>query len=456
MSSLSTTPAAVALVNLGCPKNLVDAEKMLGSLAEAGFQVGAEPEDADLVIVNTCGFIESAKRESIHAILDAAKLKKRKRAPKLLVAGCLSQRHGAELMADIPEIDGLIGVADRDEAVKAARRLFLPGGGDAPRTPFLERVDFRRSADTGRMRLTPRHYAYLRISDGCSRPCAFCAIPAIRGKLRSKTIATVLTEARELVADGAKELNLVAQDSTAYGTDLPAGERTTLAKLLHELEGVEGLRWIRLLYAYPSAVTEELIAETARNPKVVPYVDMPVQHGSDAVLAAMRRQTTRGDILGILRDWRAAVPGLVFRTTVIAGMPGEGEAEFAELLSFLEEAGPERLGCFPYSPEEGTPAARMDGQVSEAMKRKRRAAVMAAQQKRLAAIQKGWVGQKTEALLESRLPAGIWKARTWHDAPEVDGTCFVEGVAAGASPGDLLDVTLTGQSGYDLKAAVAP
>ena len=442
--------AAVALVNLGCPKNLVDAEKMLGSLAEAGFQVGAAPEDADLLIVNTCGFIESAKKESISAILDAAKLKKGKHPPKLLVAGCLSQRHGAELMAEIPEIDGLIGVADRDEAVKAAIRV-MNGG---PRKPFLERVDFRRSADTGRMRLTPRHYAYLRISDGCSRPCAFCAIPAIRGKLRSKTIATVLEEARELAADGAKELNLVAQDSTAFGTDLPAGEKTTLAKLLRELEGVDGLRWIRILYAYPSAVTEELIAETARNPKVIPYVDMPVQHGSDAVLTAMRRQTSRADILGILKDWRAAVPGLVLRTTVIAGMPGEGEAEFAELMDFLEEARFERLGCFPYSTEEGTPAARMSGQVTEATKKKRRAAVMAAQQKRLTAIQKGWIGQKTEALLESRLPAGIWKARTWHDAPEVDGTCFVEGAPASAAAGDLLDVTLTGQSGYDLKAAV--
>ncbi len=449
-----TSPAAVALVNLGCPKNLVDAEKMLGSLAEAGFAVGAEPEDADLVIVNTCGFIESAKKESIGAILDAARLKRRgkkQKAPRLLVAGCLSQRHGAELMAEIPEIDGLIGVADRDEAVKACRRLLE---GDTARTPFLERVDFRRSADTGRMRLTPRHYAYLRISDGCSRPCAFCAIPAIRGKLRSKDIPTVLAEARELVADGAKELNLIAQDSTAYGTDLPAGQRTTLAALLKELEGVEGLRWIRILYAYPSAVTGELISETARNPKVIPYVDMPVQHGSDAILTSMRRQTTRAEILATLKAWRAAVPGLVWRTTVIAGMPGEGEKEFAELMDFLEESAPERLGCFPYSPEEGTPAGRMENQVPETTKKKRRAAVMVAQQKRLTALQKGWIGRKTEALLESRLPAGIWKARTWHDAPEVDGTCFVEGVGTSAKVGELLDVRLTGQSGYDLKAEV--
>ena len=444
---------AVSLVNLGCPKNLVDAEKMLGSLAEAGFNVGAAPEDADLLIVNTCGFIESAKKESIAAILDAAKLKKRRRAPKLLVAGCLSQRHGAELMADIPEIDGLIGVVDRDEAVKAARRLFE---GDAARAPFLERVDFRRSADTGRMRLTPRHYAYLRISDGCSRPCAFCAIPAIRGRLRSKTIGTVLAEARELVADGAKELNLIAQDSTAYGTDLPMPERTTLAKLLRELEGVDGLRWIRLLYAYPSAVTDELIAETGRNAKSIPYVDMPVQHGSDAVLTGMRRQTSRAEILATLKAWRAAKPGLVWRTTVIVGLPGEGEREFSELESFLEEAAPERLGCFPYSLEEGTPAGRMDGQVPEAAKKRRRAAVMAAQQRRLAAVQASWLGSRTEALLESRLPAGIWKARTWHDAPEVDGTCFVEGAAPSAAVGDLVPVRLTGQSGYDLKAAALP
>ena len=365
------------------------------------------------------------------------------------MAGCLSQRHGAELMNDIPEIDGLIGVVDRDEAVKACKRVLE---GDGSRTPFLERVDFRRSPDTARLRLTPRHYAYLRISDGCSRPCAFCAIPAIRGKLRSKTLDTVLDEARELCADGAKELNLIAQDSTAYGTDLPGADRTTLAELLKRLEGVEGLRWLRLLYAYPSAVTDALIAEFARNPKVIPYVDMPVQHGSDAVLEGMRRQTTRGEILDILKRWRAAVPGLVWRTTIIVGLPGEGDREFAELLSFLEEARPERMGCFTYSAEEGTPAARMEGQVPEPVKKERRRLVMEAQQKRLAGIQAGWTGLKTGALLEERLPAGIWKARTHHDAPEVDGTTFVDRAPADARIGDLLAVRLTGQSGYDLRA----
>lgn len=450
---VETAPPAVALVNLGCPKNLVDAEKMLGSLAEAGYAVGAEAKDADLVIVNTCGFIEPAKRESIAAILDAAKLKRRgenRKAPKLLVAGCLSQRHGAELLAEIPEIDGLIGVVDRDEAVKACRKV-MEGNGE--RAPFLERVDFRRSPDTARLRLTPRHYAYLRISDGCSRPCAFCAIPSIRGKLRSKPIDTVLQEARELAADGAKELNLIAQDSTAYGTDLPTGEKTTLAALLRGLEGVDGVRWLRLLYAYPSAVTQELIDEMGRNPRVIPYVDMPVQHGSDAVLTRMRRQTSRAAILDTLARWRAAVPGLVWRTTLIVGMPGEGEKEFGELMTFLEESRPDRLGCFTYSPEEGTPAGRMEDQVPEPLKRERRRQVMKAQQKRLAALQASWVGSETEALLESRLPAGIWKARTHHDAPEVDGTTFVEGAPAGAAPGDLVRVRITGQSGYDLKAA---
>ena len=440
---------AVSLVNLGCPKNLVDAEKMLGSLAEAGFTVGAEAKDADIVIVNTCGFIEPAKRESINAILDAAKLKKRRRPPKLLVAGCLSQRHGAELMAEIPEIDALVGVADREEAVRVFRGLLE---GDAVRAPFLERVVFRRSPDTGRLRLTPRHYAYLRISDGCSRPCAFCAIPAIRGRLRSKNLDTVLAEARELAGDGAKELNLIAQDSTAYGTDLPAGERTTLAELLRRLAGIHGIRWLRLLYAYPSAVTQELIDEMARNPRVLPYVDMPVQHGSDAVLSGMRRQTTREAILDVLARWRAAIPGLVWRTTIIVGLPGEGEREFEELISFLEEARPDRLGCFPYSPEEGTPAARMDAQVPEAVKRERRRRVMETQQARLAAIQEGWIGARAEALLEERLPAGIWKARTRHDAPEVDGVTFVEGAPAGASAGDFLKVRIRAQSGYDLRA----
>lgn len=440
---------AIALVNLGCPKNLVDAEKMLGSLAAEGFLVGAAPENADLVIVNTCGFIEPAKRESIHAIQDAAKLKQGGKGPRLLVAGCLSQRHGAELMAEIPAIDGLIGVVDRDEAVKAVRRV-LDGKTEAP---FLERVDFRRSPDTARMRLTPRHYAYLRISDGCSRPCAFCAIPAIRGKLRSKPLPMVVEEARELVRDGALELNLIAQDTTAYGTDLPAGERTTLAALLKALGEVEDLRWLRLLYAYPAAVTDALVAEMAANPKVIPYADMPIQHGSDAVLAGMRRNVTRAEILKDVAAWRRAMPGFVWRTTLIVGLPGEGEREFEELLAFLEEARPDRLGCFTYSPEEGTPAARMEGQVPEKIKRERRKRVMEAQQKRLAALQASWTGLETDLLLEQRLPSGLWRGRTFHDAPEVDGWTYAEGLPAGAKPGEMRRVRLTGSSGYDLKAA---
>ncbi len=445
------TPPSIALVNLGCPKNLVDAEKMLGSLAAEGYLVGAAAEEADLVIVNTCGFIEPAKRESIAAIRDAAKLKRNGSGPKLLVAGCLSQRHGAELLAEIPEIDGLIGVVDRDEAVKACRDVLK---GTSARTPFLERVDFRRSPDTARLRLTPRHYAYLRISDGCSRPCAFCAIPTIRGKLRSKSLETVLAEAKELVADGAKELNLIAQDTTAYGTDLPPGERTTLAELLAGLAGIPDLKWIRLLYAYPAAVTDALVTEMGRNPKVIPYVDMPVQHGSDAVLEKMRRQSSRKQILDAVGAWRAALPGFVWRTTIITGLPGEGEREFEELMAFLEEARPDRLGCFTYSPEEGTPAARMDGQVPEKTRRARRKRVMEAQQARLRTLQEGWVGARTGALLEQRLPAGIWKARTYHDAPEVDGWTYVAGAPPGAAPGDLLEVRITGQSDYDLKASV--
>ena len=445
------TAPSIALVNLGCPKNLVDAEKMLGSLAAEGYLVGAAPEEADLVIVNTCGFIEPAKRESIAAIRDAAKLKRNGVGPKLLVAGCLSQRHGAELLAEIPEIDGLIGVVDREEAVKACRDVLK---GTADRIPFLERVDFRRSPDTARLRLTPRHYAYLRISDGCSRPCAFCAIPAIRGKLRSKSLETVLAEARELVADGAKELNLIAQDTTAYGTDLPPGERTTLAELLAGLAGIPDLAWIRLLYAYPAAVTDALVEEMGRNPKVIPYVDMPVQHGSDAVLEKMRRHSTRQQILDAVGAWRATLPGFVWRTTIIAGLPGEGEREFDELMGFLEESRPDRLGCFTYSSEEGTPAARMDGQVPEKTKRARRKRVMEAQQARLKTLQEGWVGARTGALLEQRLPAGIWKARTYHDAPEVDGWTYVEGAPPGAAAGDLVQVRITGHSGYDLKATV--
>ena len=415
-------PISVSLVSLGCAKALVGSEKMMGLLAEAGCVVGAPPEEADVILINTCAFIAPARAESMQAIDEAVALKAGGRALRVVVAGCLPQRQREQLLAEQPGIDAVVGVFDRDEIVAAVT-------GSEP----FERVSVAGGAcedDRGRFRLTPRHTAYLRLAEGCSQGCSYCTIPAIRGPLRSKPMALVLAEAAELVADGAVELNLIAQDTTAYGRDLADG--TDLADLLRRLDGVEGLRWIRLMYAHPASMTDDMIDAMAECERVVPYLDLPLQHVSDKVLAAMRRRYDRGRVEELLSALRGRVPGIALRTTFIVGFPGEGAGDFKELLAFVRDQQFEAAGVFPYWREEGTPAAGMGAQVNEKTRLRRRDRLMRAQQEIAFAANAARVGSTLEVLADGLDAQGRCVGRHAGQAPEVDSICyFTDPVEAG-------------------------
>src|SRR4051794_27834550 len=373
----------VAFVSLGCPKNLVDSERMLGLLAEDGLTLTPDPSTADAIVINTCGFLEASKTESMKEIRDAVAMKTDGKCKRVVVAGCLVQRHKTKLLADEPGIDRLVGVFDREHIVEAvrgkenprqehghflgkyhdlSRELAAQAGGEAgeketktKRLPVFEN-------DRARLRLTPRHYAYLRMSEGSNQGCTFCTIPSIRGLMRSKPIEQILLEAKELAADGAVELNLIGQDTTSYGTDI--GYAAGLSGLLKTLDKeLPDVRWLRLMYAYPSCFSDEMIRTIADRARVVKYIDMPLQHISDVVLTRMRRRVTRREIETLLEKLRKWVPGITIRTTFVAGTPGETPAQHAELVKFVKDFGFDMMGVFPYSAEPGTPMGRMDGQV---------------------------------------------------------------------------------------------
>jgi ribosomal protein S12 methylthiotransferase len=422
----------VAFVSLGCPKNLVDSERMLGLLAEDGLAITADAAAADAIVINTCGFLEASKTESMAEIRDAVRLKSEGKCRRVIVAGCLVQRHKTKLLAEEPGIDRLVGVFDREHIVDAVRgkenprqehghflgkyhdlsRELAEGSGfrvqgseaapsslnPEPRTPNPRRLPVFEN-DKGRLRLTPRHYAYLRISEGCNQGCTFCTIPSIRGPMRSKPIEQILAEAKELAADGAVELNLIGQDTTSYGTDIgyAAGLAGLLATLDRELRDVH---WLRLMYAYPSCFTDEMITTIAGCERVVPYIDMPLQHINDEVLTRMRRRVTRKQIetlLGKLRDW---VPGIAIRTTFIAGSPGETDTQHRELVRFVRDFGFDMMGVFPFSPEPGTPMGRMADQVPDDVKQQRVEELMLAQQEVAFARSKSMVGRTIEVLID--------------------------------------------------------
>jgi len=331
-----------AFVSLGCPKNLVDSERMLGKLAQEGYALTAEADGADVVVVNTCGFIEPARQESLAVIRQMLELKKEGRVGSVVVAGCLAERKKDELLREVPEVDQIVGVFGREEIGQVIDRAVSQH--HEQRTLFRP-APVRAWPDTARLRITPRHYAYLKISEGCDRLCTFCAIPGMRGKHVTKPIEEVVHEARELAADGVRELIIVAQDTTYYGMDLYG--RVRLAELLRELDHVDGLEWIRILYAYPINFTDELIETLATGKKIIPYLDLPLQHINDRVLRRMQRRVNRTETENLLTRLRVAIPELVLRTTMIVGFPGETEAEFEELLEFVQEARFERLGVFP-------------------------------------------------------------------------------------------------------------
>jgi ribosomal protein S12 methylthiotransferase len=463
------------MISLGCAKNLVDAEIMLGSVLERGMQIISHAEEADVLVVNTCAFIDSAKEESIDAILEAHQLRKHSEGKrpnqKLIVTGCMSQRFAAELRESLPEVDAFIGldqvrelgaiieqvVAGTDDPGRAlAGGGVLRAGVTAPGYNFVTpRPTYIPDWDTPRFRLTPAHSVYLKIAEGCNHPCSFCVIPQMRGRHRSRSPASVLAEVRNLVAEGVKEINLISQDTTYYGMDLwpeKAGPRQpldsargpTLAALLREIEQIEGDFWVRLLYTHPAHWSDELIETIAHCRKVARYVDMPLQHIDEAMLGRMRRETSRAHIEELIVRLRTGVPGIALRTTFIVGFPGETEAEFESLLEFIERIRFERLGIFKYSQEEGSRAARMPGQISAAQKNARFRRAMTLQQKIARDIAAEKVGQELKLLVDQPLIA-----RSEADAPEVDTRVIL---AEAAPVGEFVRRKICGTRGYDLLA----
>ena len=441
--------ATFSFVSLGCPKNLVDSERMLGLLAQDGYALVPDAGNADLVIINTCGFIDAARQESLGVIREMLDRKKAGAIKGVIVAGCLAERQREMLLDEVPDVDQIIGVFGREEIGRAADRIM----GDLHEQRSIFRpAPVQAQDDRARLRITPRHLAYLKVSEGCDRLCTFCAIPYMRGKHVTKPIERVVEEARELAADGVRELNLVAQDMTYYGIDLYG--RPRLADLLRALEEVEGIDWVRVLYNYPNYFTDELYQALADCSKVIPYLDMPLQHSHDRMLRRMNRRHTRAETEAIIGRLRETIPGLVLRTTFIVGFPGETEEEFADLLAFVEQTKFERLGVFPYSLEPDTPAARLPDHLPDEVKLERRDRIMAAQQPIAFEFNQKLVGQSLDVLIDGEAPesgrADLRVGRTYADAPDVDGVVYVP--AAHLEPGDLVRCTVVAAEGYDLVA----
>jgi len=443
-----TEPKRVAFVSLGCAKNLVDSEKMLGQLVEAGCALVNE-DQADAVVINTCGFLGAARAEADQVIGEILQRKERSPGLRVVVVGCLVQRDGDALLARHPGVDALVGVHRRDDVVRAV--LGEPtghGGHPTRREPDLYLGDYHAytQIDTARVRLTPRHYAYLRLGEGCKQKCTFCTIPAIRGPLHSKPPEAVLAEARELIADGTVELNLIGQDTTSYGRDI--GHAPGLAGLLRLLDGLDGVQWIRLLYAYPSMFTDYIVEALGECRHVCKYVDLPLQHINDRILKAMHRQVDRVGTERLLHTLRERIPEVTIRTTLIAGFPGETEAEFEELVEFVQGFGFDALGVFPFSSEPDTPAGRMKKQLPPDLIQERVEALMLAQQETVFARARGRIGAEFAVLVDERVDEKRVVGRHAGQAPEVDSVTYVE--SSSATPGTLLTVRCHACDGYDL------
>lgn len=432
-----------AFVSLGCPKNLVDSEKMLGTLALDGYTLVSEPAGADFVIVNTCGFIESSRDESKSVIREMLDLKKAGQTHGVIVAGCLPERIGPALLDELPEIDHIVGVFGRDEINRVADRLI---GGAREQRELFRPAPVKALDDRARLRITPNHYAYLKISEGCDRTCTFCSIPKMRGKHITKPIEMVIAEARELAADGVKELILVAQDTTYYGLDLYGKVR--LAELLKELEQVDGIQWIRLMYLYPINFTDELIDTIAGSSKILPYLDMPLQHINDTMLKRMQRRVNGAQTIELVNKLRERIPNLVMRTTFVVGFPGETDAQFEELKDFVRETRFERMGAFPYSLEPGTPAVKLPDHLPEEVKLARRDELMALQQEIAFEFQESLVGYELDALIDEEVGDGVWAGRCFSDAPEIDGVVYVSG--ENLQVGQFVPVEIVERRDYDL------
>ena len=432
----------VGFVSLGCPKNLVDSERMLAEIAKAGLLITAEPEGADVVVINTCGFIAPAKAEAIEVIKEAAGWKAGGTVKKIVVAGCLPEREGAALFDETEGIDAVVGLGQRDAIAEIIKKTFYSG----ERGTYLEKRPEAIVDDRSRLLITPSHWAYLRISEGCDHRCSFCTIPAIRGRLRSKSQEMLIAEAAELAAAGAVELNIIAQDVTGYGRDLNI--KDGLAGLLKELEKIEGVRWIRLMYLYPLGITEQLLETIAASRKIVHYFDIPIQHINDEILKAMRRPDTKEYICQLIERLRAALPDVVLRTTVIVGFPGESEGQFGELVEFIKWARFDALGCFRFYRENGTAAAEMGGQVPDEVKQRRYDEMMTTQQQIAFAKNKKRVGSTIDCLVDAVGRKKNGRGRYYGQAPDIDSVCIIQNCRSEA--GEFVNAKVVGVKDYDL------
>ncbi len=437
----------VGMVSLGCAKNQVDGEVLMASLRDGGFVPVDDAAMADIAIVNTCGFIESAKRESIEEILELATLKKEGKIKKLVVTGCLGERYQQEMHEELPEVDAVIGIGANGEIAELLTKMMEE---DQYVESFPEKDKMPLCG--GRVLTTPSYFAYVKIAEGCDNRCSYCAIPLIRGGYRSRTMESIEEECRALVADGAKELILIAQDTSRYGIDL-YGEYS-LSKLMERLCKIDGLRWLRVLYCYPDSITDELLEVMAREEKIVPYIDLPLQHASGKILKAMNRRGDRQSLTALMKKIREKVPGVVLRTTLIAGFPGETEEDFTELAEFVKDVKFERMGCFAYSQEEGTAAAELPDQVEDEIKERRAEILMDDQMNIMDAQGQELIGQTLEVLVEGfDRYAECWFGRSYRDAPDIDGKVFF--TTGGKRPRlgsfvkveitDCMDADLTGE-----------
>ena len=435
----------VAFISLGCAKNLVNTEQMMALTRDAGYELVSDPEGADVAVLNTCGFIDSAKSEAIQNILELAALKDAGKLGKLLVAGCLSQRYQDELEQEMPEVDGVLGTGSYTDIVSTLEEV--TAGGHPRRFGDIDHTE----EDGARVVSTPPYTAYLKIAEGCDNRCSYCIIPYLRGRYRSRSMESLLAEAKALADRGVQELIVIAQDITRYGTDLYGRRR--LGELLTELCKLP-FHWIRLHYLYPDEVDDDLIDVIAREHKILKYIDIPLQHINDGILKAMNRRSTKAEIIALLHKLRQRLPGLVLRTSLICGLPGEGEAEFEELCEFLQDAGIERAGIFQFSPEEGTPAAVMENQVEPETAARRVELLVELQSRVMDAYNESRLGETLEVLCEGFDPEmGCYAGRSYADSPDVDGRVFF--TAAGLVPaGTFVNVRITGTSDGDLTGEI--
>ena len=441
----------VGFISLGCPKNLVDSEVMMGQLKQSGYQITADAADADTVVINTCGFIDSAKKESIDTILEAAQLKTNGQAKRLIVAGCLVERYRDELKAEIPEVDAFIGtnqindiLAVCDPKTNTRSLPVVPLGNQS--------ATYLYDDSTPRVLATPSHYAFVKIAEGCDRPCAFCFIPQMRGHFRSRRFGSIIAEAHQLAEEGVKEIILVAQDSSRYGEDL--GKQDALARLLRELSHVDEVEWVRVMYTYPTHISDAFLDVLAEEPKAVKYLDMPLQHASQNVLKLMKRGGNRGSLERLIERVRTRVPGIAVRTTFISGFPGETEKDYEELLSFIKSVEFDRVGVFTYSDEEGTPAFDLPDKVPQRTAARRRNSLMKEQAKISRRKNRARVGDVVRVLFEgeSKESELLWQARMETQAPDIDGCVLINDVPEGVLPesGEFVNVEITEAHEYDL------